>query len=660
MASAIRPGSFSRVSMQMQTNLLLRNIRKNQASLFQTQDQLVSGLRIARPSDSPAESITIMHLNNQLDESKQFKSNIRFATSVLDEAGASMSEALTLVEQAETIGLKNHPDVVDNIQAEVTIVQSLIDGLMNLANKESALGGFIFGGAGTTKAPFTSQSSGILYTGSIDKKQTQVSSSLMANFTADGNAIFGGVSSQVHGIEDLTPNLTTVTLLSNLNGANNMGIRDGSISITTGTGSVTVDLSKAITIDDVINKINTDAALIGASVSLETLGITTGLQFNGATTGIAEVGTGKTASDLGILGTNGISPLIGQDVDARLTPATLLMDLRGGRGIDTASGIIIELGTQTLNIDISSETTVEGMLNVFNTASPAIRAEINGDKTGINIFNQLSGVTMSIGENHGSTATDLGIRSFTKSSKLSEFNGGDGVHVKGLDGSGEDGYIRITAKNGTPGVATVPPSSWDINVSTAKTVNDIITLINTATVGTVAANLNATGNGIFLFDLSGGAGNLIVGNDPDNLNNFHVAEELGIATGDSGVAGPAFNGIDTNTVESTGVFSHLIALRNALQAGNQQGISSATKKIGTDIKSLINFYGEMSAQSQELINQDYRMDESIVSLQILRSEIQDIDFTEAITRFQNLQTAYQANLGTAAQLTSESLLDYLR
>ena len=84
------------------------------------------------------------------------------------------------------------------------------------------------------------------------------------------------------------------------------------------------------------------------------------------------------------------------------------------------------------------------------------------------------------------------------------------------------------------------------------------------------------------------------------------------------------------------------------------------KKIATDIKSLINFYGEMSAQSQELINQDYRMDENIVSLQILRSEIQDIDFTEAITRFQNLQTAYQANLGTAAQLTSESLLDYLR
>ncbi|MCP4713294.1 MAG: flagellar hook-associated protein 3, partial [Planctomycetes bacterium] len=40
-------------------------------------------------------------------------------------------------------------------------------------------------------------------------------------------------------------------------------------------------------------------------------------------------------------------------------------------------------------------------------------------------------------------------------------------------------------------------------------------------------------------------------------------------------------------------------------------------------------------------------------------DIRDVDFTEAITRYQNLYTALQANLTTGSQLASLSLLDFL-
>ena len=54
-----------------------------------------------------------------------------------------------------------------------------------------------------------------------------------------------------------------------------------------------------------------------------------------------------------------------------------------------------------------------------------------------------------------------------------------------------------------------------------------------------------------------------------------------------------------------------------------------------------------------------QMEDNIVSLETLRSDIRDIDFTEAITRYQNLYTAMQANMTTGNQLANLSLLDFL-
>lgn len=49
-----------------------------------------------------------------------------------------------------------------------------------------------------------------------------------------------------------------------------------------------------------------------------------------------------------------------------------------------------------------------------------------------------------------------------------------------------------------------------------------------------------------------------------------------------------------------------------------------------------------------------------LSLEILRSEIEDLDLTEAITRLNQQQIALEATLGAAAQITNLTLLDFLR
>jgi flagellar hook-associated protein 3 FlgL len=50
---------------------------------------------------------------------------------------------------------------------------------------------------------------------------------------------------------------------------------------------------------------------------------------------------------------------------------------------------------------------------------------------------------------------------------------------------------------------------------------------------------------------------------------------------------------------------------------------------------------------------------AVFSTQELLSEVQDLDYTEAITRFQQAQTALQASLMTGSKLLNLSLLDFL-
>ena len=94
---------------------------------------------------------------------------------------------------------------------------------------------------------------------------------------------------------------------------------------------------------------------------------------------------------------------------------------------DQDSGIQIVNGGNTYTIDLSTAQTIEDVLNLLNGSDACVMAEINEDKTGIDVRSRLSGSDFAIGENGGQTATQLGIRSLTATSKLDEMNFGLGV-----------------------------------------------------------------------------------------------------------------------------------------------------------------------------------------------------------------------------------------
>lgn len=650
MPSAVRPGHYTRVSMNMQTNQLMNNIRSNSVDLLIAQDRIASGLKISRPSDSPAEATTVMSLDNTMERFEQFIRNMNFANDTLVNADSALGQSVSLVTEAITLALEDTSNA--GMSANAMIVDSLLDQLVSVSNT-TARGNYIFGGHNGTQAPFSTAHGGVLYQGSVTEMKTRVSRNTEIDFSVDGNEVFGALSGQVIGIVDLDPDITRETLLSDLNGAKGAGIRLGSIRVNDGAISVEIDLSTAATVGDVIDMINTamSAALSTASVDIGIDGssfeLTGGTNFT-----ISEVGTGYTAGDLGITATAAGGSVIGQDVDARLSLGTLVTALASGAGIDTTSGLLItNSGINGIGpIDLSGATTIQDMLNTLNTAGLAIRAEINDAGDGINIFNQMSGSELRIGENGGTTAADLGIRSMVGSSALADFNGGLGVHVVGQDGIA--GEIEITDYDGNSKV---------IDLSGAVTVQDVIDLINLPPApgeALVTASLATSGNGIVLTDTSAGGGPLKI--ETLSTNGYNVAEELGFTSANSSTTGLTLTGTDVNATTPAGVFSHLIALRDAMTAGDRTEVLRLGALLKEDEIRIINHHGRVGAQMRALEDRQERLQDNIIAMEELRSDLRDVDFAEAITRYQNIYTALQANLMSAGQMNNISLLDYLR
>jgi flagellin-like hook-associated protein FlgL len=206
----------------------------------------------------------------------------------------------------------------------------------------------------------------------------------------------------------------------------------------------------------------------------------------------------------------------------------------GGSGeeLDLTSGLQIHNGDDTLNIDISGAKTVEDLLNILNGAGANILAEINESQTGINIRSRLSGADLTIGENGGTTATQLGVRSLTLDTQLSSLNYGDGVQASG----GVD--FTIHRNDGV---------DLDINLTGATTLGDVIDLINNHPNNTspgVVARLAQYGNGIELVD-----------DNPSGTNSLSITQAL-----------------DSNAAEQLG----LVAINGSTASANPAVTATAT------------------------------------------------------------------------------------
>ncbi|MEK6644522.1 MAG: flagellin [Planctomycetota bacterium] len=637
--------NISRVSNSLTTYATLSRLRQNSLRLFREQERLSSGQQLLSASDDPIAAEMIGRLTQSRAAQDQILSNLRHADGYLSASDSAVTDIGSILSDAARIASEQSSSLqsAEERASQAVVLDGLIDQLRNVGNRQFQ-GLYLFGGRRVDQAPLTSDLGRITYAGDAGSRETLVGSTLTQAYDVSAANVFGLQDSLNGGYVDFDVQLSTSSRVSELGGATGAGVRLGHIQVAqTGPAlNFEVDFTGAETVGDLINRFNAAAANAGSTL---TLGINPAdggsLQISPALASvqITEINNGTIASDLGIRKTATGVTLDGDTVNRRVSLTTNLSDLQPG-GVTLPNGIVITNGSKSATVTFTGATTVQDVLNRLNTSGLGIRASIEPNGEGIVIENQVGGTPLIIGENGGTDADTLGIKTIDGSLSLTRVNDGRGIHpvTTGAD-------VRITNANGV---------SFDVSFTGAKTIGDVITAINAASTlagAGVTAQTSQGGAGLHLTGPAG-AGQLSV--QAQNLS--PVAQELGIAK--TGTA-TDLDGDNVTPFYQSGIFTALYRLRDGLLADSSSEITEAGSAINAIQKDVAGTAGEVGARSKSMRDRLAQTEDAVAATTILLSEIKDVDYTDAVTKFQQAQTALQASLLTTSRIQNLSLLDFL-
>lgn len=632
----------------MRVDFTIGSLRSNQVEIFRAQNRIATGRRFVAASEDPVSAARAVDLSQALDRQNRYRANLQFADTSLSAADSAISEVNSLLIEALAIASQNVSNLTsaDERAAEAEVIAAIRQQLQIVGNRQLN-GRYIFAGRDTTQRPFIDALGVIAYVGDTGDRPTRIGAGLVAPVNLTGDILFNAWSDSIATTVDLSPLLAESVRLEDLSGATGRGVHAGTLIINEpdGVGAFTVDLRQADTIGGVAEAINEAAQEAGsaltASLSDSGLVITPG----GSAVSIGEAVAGVSAADLGIRTSDPTNePIEGAALRPRVTRITPVEDLTGGDGIDLEGGLVITNGGRTVTVDVSQAETVQEIINAINNADVFVLARIKEDGTGIDVFNQASGTSLTIGENGGTTAADLGIRTLNTGTPLEALNFGRGVTI--VEGKDD---LRINAKDG---------QTVDVNLDGAVTIGDVIERINDAATQagvTISADFAEVGNGIRIVDQTSGAGDLSV----SGLNLSAAAIDLGLqkTVADDGTE---LIGDDVNPVRTDGILDALVELERALRSDDTQGISMAGARLEELNVEVIRVHGIVGARAQAMISKRQQMEDAALTTEIFLSEVQDVDYAEAVTRLQSAMTQLQANLQTSSLLLNLSLLDFIR
>lgn len=636
--------SATRVSNTLLSQLAMRNISQNMNSMLELQYQLASGLRLYKTSIDPAGAAVAMSFQNITERREQATTNISRSNEFLVATDGALSDLQDLLNQAAEIASTNIGAGTDDDsrQNAATVVSSLISQLTQLGNRQYQER-YLFAGRATDQAPFGLSSTSVYFAGDIGELYTIIDSSSTIRYNVTAEEAFGTLSGQVTSTSDLNPAITLATRLAHLNGGD--GVRAGTIELSDGVTTTQIDLSYCDTVADVVNAINANG-VVSVTAAINAAGNGLVIQADpGDAISVTDLPGGYAARDLGILQETALpagTDLVGTDLDRLMTLTTELSALRGGTGIDQVSGLLLGVGDDSATIDLSAAVTVQDLLNAVNFCGLHAKAEIDDAGRRLVVSNAMASENMYIGENGGTTAVDLGVRSMTLLTPLSSLNCGQGVRTV----SGADDF-NITTRDG---------SVIGIDASSATLVAHVVATINAdpANGGRVTASLNPVGNGICLTDNTAGGGNFQV----TRANSSLAAADLGI---EAVVPNPGnvINGEDVAPVAEQGIFRLLFDLREALLANDSSTISTAGAGIQSEVGRVARIRGTVGVRMQALDQAERRIENELTQVKGLLSEVRDLDYASAVSRLQTLQTTFEASLQASASILPLSLMDFL-
>lgn len=672
------PTAYSRSPTLLFTQNSINALGRTNFAISRLNEQLSTGLDLLRPSDDPIRSATISILDSRLEYTDQLLTNLEFAGNSLGTLDNALGDAKSLIDEAFSIASEqlSSPSDSESRASQAVIVDSLINSLFNIANSESIVG-YVFGGTSPGTPPVSFLNGGYRFSGERGGLLAALGTASDVPITLGADNAIGALSNRIQGTVDLDPDINDSTRLDDLNGARQLGISKGTFEMTFNAGvTVSIDISNADTIGNVADII--EAAIIQYETDNAVtilgpggVGVTGGsLDFDIAAGNLEFLDSqgSNVGADLGLVQDPAVpftnAAGTGLDLDASLTWTTPISQLTGlgGAALDD---IQLNTNAQSVTVDLSGATTLGDIRSAIEAAGTGVRVEISDDGRGINVVTETAGtstIALSIAETAGGndTATLLGIRSFAADTPLSVFNDGRGIEIAtGNADPTQDNDFIITLGDGYE-------IKIDLQPGDIATVGTLISAINTQADAQLFADgrpltdfdaqLSPTTNGIEFTQSAavGASGTLKISAD-----NSPAAEQLGLLNTTTTNAGNTLVSEDRAKVRVNNLFTHLLDLAEALRSDDTLGIEIASGNMKESLDELIQSQAVVGGYAKRIDTEVLRQEDKQIFDLAMRSQLRDLDYAQASSRFSQLQLQLQATLSVIAQSQSRTLLDFL-
>lgn len=650
---ALLPVATTRTSTPLANQRLLFQLNSDQIALQEKFDQLSTGRRVLRISDDPAAAGRAISLQRGIDRSDQLLRNAsateafyqstdsalgRVDNALIEARGTAVSAAQNILSDDERAAY------AETIQQTLSSVFAAGNGLFR---DHPLLGGILENGNALEW-----DGGSVLFLGTEAVGQTHLGGGIEAALNVNAPESLGLLSTFMEG-EPLGAGLDTRTRLVDMKAG--AGVNAGVIRVSDGNEFHEVDLSRAATVgdmEDILDQVSIDGRQLDLTVSSDSVRLEYSDGLPG-TLAISDLPGSTLARDLGLLNDDGFiaPPLIGTGLAPRVTTETEIADLNFGAGLSLVDGIQIKRGDTTFDIELDEAETLGDVLIAINRSGADVRAELNEAEGSLVLKALRSGVDYSIGESGGIAAEQLGIRTATEDTQLSDLGRGRGVV---LNGEGED--LVITRPDGVP---------IGINLEGVETINEVLELIrnhpdNQDTLR-LLVSLNAVGNGIQL-QAPPGAGNITVeqpglSNAGTRLGLVPAGETIGVGEVDGSVN--QLVGADYSPRDAGGAIDTLLRLQQAVRTGDIPEIERLQQRLDVDLDRSSRTRGRVGVWAQNLQElQAVNETESLLMTEQLSNEI-DADLAQVISEMTARQTALEASMRLIGQTAQLTVLNYL-
>jgi flagellar hook-associated protein 3 FlgL len=187
-----------RISTNMMFDIGAGGIGRQTSTLAHLQEQIAAMKRIVRPSDDPVAAARVVEVQQYLDITDQFATNIKTANASLDLEDTMLDSAAGLIGQIRDLAIQaGSPSLSASARQSIgTSVRALYDSLMAVANRTDGAGDYLFSGFQGRTKPFsgdinTLNAGGeITYSGDDGQRNIQISPSRFVEVSDAGSNIF--------------------------------------------------------------------------------------------------------------------------------------------------------------------------------------------------------------------------------------------------------------------------------------------------------------------------------------------------------------------------------------------------------------------------------------------------------------------------------------